>query len=71
MVPLHPPACGVKVIVATTCTADVFAAENAAIFPVPEAPSPMDVVLFVQVKVDPLIALVNTIGVVRLPVHAL
>ena len=48
--PLHPPAVGVMVIVATTLAPPVFTALNEAILPLPIAAKPMEVVLFVQLK---------------------
>ena len=50
-VPVQPFNVGVIVIVAVTGEAVAFVPVNAAIFPVPLAPSPIDVVLFVQLKV--------------------
>ena len=41
--------CGITVIVATTGAVPTFTAVNAKIFPVPFAPKPIEVVLFVHV----------------------
>ena len=48
--PLHPPAVGVIVIVATTLALPVLTALNEAIFPLPLATRPMEVVLLVQLN---------------------
>ena len=48
--PLHPPAVGVMVIVATTLAPPVFTALNEAILPLPLATRPMEVVLLVQLN---------------------
>ena len=50
-VPVQPFKVGVTVMVAVTGEAVAFVAVNTAMFPVPLAPSPIDVVLFVQLKV--------------------
>jgi hypothetical protein len=47
--PEHPSATGVTVIVATTGIVPVLIAMNDAILPVPFAPNPIEVVLFVHV----------------------
>ena len=47
--PEQPSATGVTVIVATTGIVPVLIALNDAIFPVPLAPNPIEVVLFVHV----------------------
>jgi hypothetical protein len=47
-VPVHPLAEGVTVIVAVTGVAPVFVAAKELIFPVPFAPSPIEVKLLVQ-----------------------
>ena len=49
-VPGQPAAVGVTVIVAVTAVLPVLMAVNAAIFPFPLAASPIDVLLFVQLK---------------------
>jgi hypothetical protein len=48
-VPVHDPKTGVTVIVATTGTAPRFTPVKAAIFPVPDAASPIEAVLLVHV----------------------
>lgn len=52
-VPEHPFATGVTVIVAVTGAVPVFVAVNDEIFPVPLAPSPIDVALLVQLNTVP------------------
>ena len=52
-VPVHPAVTGVTVIVAVTGVVPVFTALNEGIFPVPDAPSPIAVLLFVQLNVVP------------------
>ena len=47
-VPVHVPETGVTVIVPEIAEVPVFVPVNAAIFPVPEAPNPMEVLVFVQ-----------------------
>ena len=50
-VPVHAPVDGVTVMVAVTAVAPAFKAVKEAILPVPLAARPIDVVLFVQLKV--------------------
>ena len=57
--PTQPFAVGVTVIVAVIGFVVVLVAVNAAIFPVPFAPNPMAVLLFVHVKVAPAVGLVK------------
>jgi len=52
--PVQPLAVGTTVIVATTGVFPEFVATNAPISPLPLAASPIDVLLFVQLKVVPL-----------------
>ena len=47
-VPVHPLTVGVTVIVATTGVVPAFTALNAAMFPLPDAANPIDVVVLVQ-----------------------
>jgi hypothetical protein len=53
VIPLHPPATGVIVIVETRLVFPLFTAVNELISPVPLDAKPVDVVLFVQLKVVP------------------
>ena len=68
-VPLHPFATGVTVIVAVTGVVPVLVAVNAAIFPVPLAPRPIDVLLFVQLNVVPVTGPVKLIAEVEAPLQ--
>ena len=63
------PVDGVTVIVAVTGAAVGLMAVKGAIFPVPLAPSPIAVLLFVQVKVVPETVLEKTIVFVVAPLH--
>lgn len=68
-IPGHPAADGVTVIVAITGVLPVLVAVKAFISPVPLAARPIDVLLFVQLKVVPVTAPVNVIEVVVEPLH--
>jgi len=68
-VPGQPAADGVTVIVAVTGALLVLIAVNAGIFPLPEAAKPIDVLLFVQLKVVPLIAPEKVTRFVDAPLH--
>ena len=67
--PGQPAADGVTVIVAVTGALLVLIAVNAGIFPLPEAAKPIDVLLFVQLKVVPLIAPEKATRFVDAPLH--
>ena len=67
--PGQPAADGVTVIVAVTGALDALMAVNAGIFPLPEAAKPIDVLLFVQLKVVPLIAPEKVTRFVDAPLH--
>ena len=64
--PGHPLATGVTVIVAVTAFEPALVPLNAAMFPVPLAPRPIEVLSFVQLKVVPLTEPEKTIAVVAL-----
>jgi hypothetical protein len=68
-VPTHPLAVGVTMTVATTGAVPLLAAVNDGIFPAPLAVSPIDGVLFIQVKVVPVIGPLNVIAVVTVPLQ--
>lgn len=68
-VPGQPAATGVTVMVAVTGALVVFVAVKLAIFPVPEAASPMLGVLFVQLNTVPATGLVKVTAVVAAPLH--
>jgi hypothetical protein len=68
-VPVQPFAEGVTVIVATAGVLPLFIPLKAGISPVPEAASPMLVLLLVQLKVVPLTAPEKLTAVVLLPLH--
>ena len=65
--PVHPFAAGITVMVAIIAVIPLFDAVNEGIFPVPFAPSPMDGLLFVHVKVVPATGPLNAIGAVMTP----
>jgi len=67
--PLHPLADGVTVIVAVTGPALELTAVKAGIAPEPEAPSPIPVLLFVQLKAVPATAPVKFICAFRTPLQ--
>ena len=67
-VPGHEPKDGVTVIVETLFVVPVFEPIKEAILPVPLAPKPVVVLLFVQVNVSPLVP-VKLIAVVLCPVQ--
>ena len=67
--PEQPEADGVTVIVAVTAVLPGFTAVKAAIFPVPLAANPIEVLLFVQLKDVPLTAPVKVIAFVVAPLH--
>jgi hypothetical protein len=62
-------AVGVTVIVAVTGDAVLFVAVKEVMSPVPEAPSPMDVVLFAQLYVVPLTLPLKLTVAVEAPLH--
>ena len=66
--PVHPFAVGVYVIVATSTAAPAVGA-NDAMFPVPLAPNPIDMLSFVQSNVVPGTAPVGTTAVDGSPAH--
>ena len=68
-VPLHPFAAAVAVMVAVTGLAVALVAVKEAMFPEPLAASPMEAVLFVQLKVAPAVVLVKLMAVVVEPLH--
>ena len=67
--PGQPAADGVTVIVAVTGALLVLIAVNEGIFPLPEAAKPIVVLLFVQLKVVPLIAPEKVTRFVDAPLH--
>ena len=67
--PGQPAADGVTVIVAVTGAVPVLIAANAGIFPLPDAAKPIDVLLFVQLKVLPPTAPEKVIRLVVAPLH--
>ena len=67
--PGQPAADGVTVIVAVTGALDALMAVKAIIFPLPDAASPIDVLLFVQLKVVPLTAPEKFIALVVEALH--
>jgi hypothetical protein len=68
-VPVQPAFEGVTVIVATTGAVPALVAVNEAISPVPLAARPIDVALFVQLKVVLLNAPLKATAVVEAPLH--
>lgn len=58
-VPTHEPKDGVTVTVLTTAVVPAFVAVNAGVLPLPEAPSPVAVLSFVQLKLAPVGELTN------------
>jgi hypothetical protein len=67
--PGQPDADGVTVMVAVTGVVPVFIAVKAGISPLPFAAKPIDVLLFVQLKVEPLTAPEKLIRFVVAPLH--
>jgi hypothetical protein len=67
--PGQPAADGVTVMVAVTAALVVLIAVNAGIFPLPLAPNPIEGLLFVQLKVEPLTAPVKFIVLVIALLH--
>ena len=67
--PGQPAADGVTVIVAVTGALVALMAVKAIIFPLPDAASPIDVLLFVQLKVVPLTAPEKFIALVVAALH--
>jgi len=67
--PGQPAADGVTVIVAVTGVLVKLMAVNAGIFPLPDAAKPIDVLLFVQLKVVPLTAPEKATRFVEAPLH--
>lgn len=63
------PVAGVTVIVATAAVVPVLIAVKGAILPLPLAPRPIEVLLFVQVKVLPGTELVKVMVLVVVPLH--
>ena len=68
-VPVQPTADGVTVIVAVTGALVKLIAVKAAIFPLPVAARPIEVLLFVQLKDVPLTAPAKVIAFVVAPLH--
>jgi hypothetical protein len=68
-VPVQPALTGVTVIVAVTADVPLLVAVNEEISPVPLAARPMEVVLFVQLKVVPLTAPLKATAVVAAPLQ--
>jgi hypothetical protein len=68
-VPEQPPADGIIVIVAVTGVVPWLTAVKDGTLPLPEAVRPMPELLFVQVKVVPLTALVNTMAALEAPLQ--
>lgn len=68
-VPSQPLAVGVTVIVEVTEVVPVLVAVNAPMFPVPDAGRPIEVLLFVQLKVDPVTDPEKLIAVVEAPLQ--
>jgi hypothetical protein len=68
-VPGHPLAVGVTVMVAVTGVAPAFTPLKAAMFPLPEAPKPMDGLLFVQAKDVPVMGPPKFTAVTGAPLH--
>jgi hypothetical protein len=68
-VPGHPAADGVTVIVAVIGVLVVLTAVKAGIFPLPLATKPIEVLLFVQLKIEPVTDPVNVIAFVVAPLH--
>ena len=67
--PVQPFAVGVTVKVAVTGVVPVLTAVNDPMLPLPEAGSPMELLLFVQLNVVLLTAPVKLMAVVGLPLH--
>jgi hypothetical protein len=67
--PVHPLAVGVTVIVAVTEVVPGLVAVNAAMFPVPVAASPIEVLLLLQLKIVPLTDPVKLTAVVDVPLQ--
>lgn len=70
-VPAHPSNAGVTVIVAVTGALVLFVAVNDGILPVPDAPSPIDVLLFDHEKTEepPVLEVVKFTAAVAAPLH--
>ena len=68
-IPGHPAADGVTVIVAVTGALVKLVAVKDGIFPLPAAPRPIVVLLFVQLKVVPLTAPAKATRLVAAPLH--
>jgi hypothetical protein len=68
-VPEQPPADGIIVIVAVTGVVPWLTAVKDGTLPLPEAVRPMPELLFVQVKVVPLTALVSTMAALEAPLQ--
>ena len=67
--PLQPNATGVTVIVAVTGALVILIAVNEVIFPFPLAARPIEVLLFVQLKIVPLTEPMNVMALVIAPAH--
>lgn len=67
--PVQPFAVAATLIVAVTGVLPVFIAVNGAIFPEPLAASPIEVVLFVQLKLEPETKLLNVMAEVWDPLQ--
>jgi len=68
-IPVQPPALGVTVIVAVIAVAVAFTVVNAGIVPVPLAPSPIAVLLFVQLYVAPATLPLSVTAASVVPAH--
>jgi hypothetical protein len=68
--PGQPLAVGVTVIVATILAAVALVATKLGVFPVPEAPNPIAVLLFVHAKVAPVVKLVKLLAGIVNPLHS-
>jgi hypothetical protein len=68
-VPTQPAAVGVTVTVPVFAVAPVLVAMNGAIFPEPEAPRPIEGLLFVQANVVPATGPPKATGVIVVPLH--
>ncbi len=67
--PTQPSKVGVAVIVAVCVDEELFSVANEAMFPVPEAGSPIEVRLFDQLTVAPIGVDVKLIAAVFAPAH--
>jgi hypothetical protein len=68
-VPIHVPIAGVTVMVPVCAEVLGFEAVNPAMFPLPDAPRPIEVVVFVQLYVTFADELLNAIGAIGVLSH--